>query len=158
MPDTLTVSEDESVFVPNADILWVEDPPGDRRAQVAAIFKEGVTAGAKGLHGKTPVRIEVTVISFHALNMKARYRAPEGTGVYNISFMARIVDARTGKELVPAQRIDADEPGATGRAALKEEAEGRTQRMDNVDQIARTIAGWLGLGPDNRTDFNRIGG
>ena len=144
--------------MPRADILWVEDLPGDRRAQVAEIFKEGVTQGAKGLHGSTPVRIEVTVNKFHALNMKARYRAPEGTGVYDIRFTARIVDARTGEVLVPAEYIAADTPAHTGKAALADEASGITQRTDNIAQIARTVAGWLGLGPDNRTLFNRLGG
>ncbi|MEZ5686808.1 MAG: DUF6778 family protein [Paracoccaceae bacterium] len=56
VPNTLTVSENESVYVPKADIVWVEEPAGDRRAQVKAIFEEGISAGASGLRGATPVR------------------------------------------------------------------------------------------------------
>ncbi len=158
VPDTLSVSEDESVYVPQADILWIEDKPGDRRAQVASIFRDGIRAGARGLHGKTPVRIEATVVKFHALNRKARYSAPEGTGVYDIAFNVQIVDARTGTVLVPPQLIRADAPALTGPAAVRAEQEGSTQRKENVAQIAATVAGWLGLGPDNRTNFERMGG
>lgn len=158
VPNTLTVSENESVYVPKADIVWVEEPAGDRRAQVKAIFEEGISAGASGLRGATPVRIEAVVQKFHALNMKSRYSAPAGTGVYDIAFIARIVDARTGAVLVPDQLIRADAPALTGAAGAQEQAQGKTQRKANVAQISATIAGWLGLGPDNRTSFRRMGG
>ena len=67
VPHTLSVSESESQFVPNADIVWREEPEGDRYAQVQRIFEEGVRAGAQGLRGATPVRIEVTVTKFQPL-------------------------------------------------------------------------------------------
>lgn len=158
VPSTLTVSESETVYVPKADIVWVEEPAGDRRAQVKAIFEEGIAAGASGLRGATPVRIEAVVQKFHALNLKSRFSAPAGTGVYDIAFIARIVDARTGAVLVPDQIINADAPALTGAAAAQEHAQGKTQRKANVAQISATIAGWLGLGPDNRTSFRRMGG
>ena len=158
VPQSLTVSESETSYVPQADIVWVEEPAGDRRAQVARIFEEGVRAGAAGLRGSTPVTVEVTVQKFHALNMKSRYNAPQGTGVYDITFTARILDAKSGAELVPTQQILANAPARTGDAALAEEAAGITQRSTNVAQIAATIAGWLRVGPDNRTTFRRLGG
>ncbi len=158
VPETLTVSEDISSYIPKADIVWQEEPVGDRRAQVAAIFKQGITAGASGLRGKRPVRLRIVVEKFHALNKKARYSAPSGTGVYDIRYTAQVLDARSGAELVAPQYIQADFPGATGAAAKAAEQNGQSQRGDIVAHLTQTTAGWLGLGADNRTSFNRAGG
>ena len=50
VPNSLTVSEAETLL-PNADIVWREDPAGDRHAQVATIMKNAITQGAQGLRG-----------------------------------------------------------------------------------------------------------
>lgn len=158
VPDDLIVSEDNSVFVPDADIVWQEENLGDRRAQVAAILREGITAGAQGLNGSVPVRFEVRLDKFHALNRRALYGAPQGTGVENINFDIRVVDARTGEVLLPVTRIYAEFPGLAGGAYTNALQQGQTQRMRIVQHIQETIAGWLGLGPDNREVFYRRGG
>ncbi|WP_415182562.1 DUF6778 family protein [Phaeovulum sp.] len=158
VPQTLSVSEDIKSYVPRADIVWQEEPLGDRRAQVGWIVKEGITAGATGLRGSRPVRFQVTVSKFHALNKKARRSAPAGTGVHDIRYTVQVVDARTGQELLAPQYIQADFPGKTGAAAVEAEKRGLTQRVAIVAHLTRTTAGWLGLGADNRTDFTRAGG
>jgi len=158
VPDTLTISEDNKVYVPKADIVWQGEPPGDRRAQVAAILKQGIGAGASGLRGSRPVRLQVTLQVFHALNTKSRRSAPEGTGVYDIRYAVTVLDARSGAVIVPAQNIAADFPALTGKSAAAAEARGETQRAVIVQHLAATTAGWLGLGPDNRTQFSRMGG
>ncbi|MFP1644968.1 DUF6778 family protein [Pontitalea aquivivens] len=158
VPETLSVSEDNTVYVPKADIVWQGEPFGDRRAQVARLLREGITHGAAGLNGKQRVRFRVTLQTFHALNEKSRRSAPAGTGVYDIRYTIEVVDARNGAVIVPAQAVAADFPGQTGTAATQMEARGITQRVQVVGHLAATTAGWLGLGPDNRTSFARIGG
>jgi hypothetical protein len=158
VPPTLTVSEDNSVYVPKADIVWQAEAAGDRRAQVSRILQEGIAAGARGLKGPRRVRFRVTLETFHALNIKSRKSAPAGTGVHDIRYLIEVVDAASGAVLVPAQRIAADFPAYTGAEAEAAEARGETQRVRIVGHLAATTAGWLGLGPDNRTTFSRMGG
>lgn len=158
VPKSLIVSENNSVYVPAADIVWQEEDLGDRRAQVKSIISEGIRSGARGLKGSTPVRIEATLVKFHALNRKSLYSAPEGTGVENIVYNIRVVNANSGAELLPATRIRAELPGLTGNAYQNARARGQSQRDRIVAHVSRTTAGWLGLGPDNRGSFNRQGG
>lgn len=158
VPRDLTVSESNAVYVPAADIVWQEEEAGDRYAQVGAIVKEGVQAGARNLPGQRPVRFDVIVRKFHALNRKSLYAAPQGTGVENVYFDIQIVDARTGAVLVPYQRIKAELPGLTGPVYEEAAARGDTQRARIVRHIKETVAGWLTIGPDNQETFFRVGG
>ena len=47
VPKSLSVSEAKSLL-PNADIVWREDPLGDRHAQVGKIVQNAVLRGAQG--------------------------------------------------------------------------------------------------------------
>lgn len=158
VPRSLISSEDNSVYVPSADIVWQEEDPGDRHAQVKAIMTEAITAGARGLRGSIPVRIDATLVQFHALNRKALYSAPQGTGVENVVFDVRVIDTRNGAILLPSTRIHAEFPGMAGNAYINALQQGQTQRIRIVSHVRNTVAGWLGLGPDNRMKFYRYGG
>ena len=61
VPQTLLVSE-ANRYYPKGDIVWRGEPFGDRRAQVKAIFEEGIGRGAAALQGPTPVDLEVEVL------------------------------------------------------------------------------------------------
>lgn len=156
VPDSLTVSE-RNVLVPEADIVWQEDPPGDRRAQVAAIMTEAVSAGAAGLHGPRRVNLLVTLRRFHALTPSAEALQMQNVGVLNVDFTISVVDAATGAVLAGPEAIDAALPGLTGQAAQQARAAGQTQKTEIEAHVRAVIAGWLGLGPDARTSFSRIG-
>jgi len=155
VPKSLTVSEAKSLL-PSADIVWREDPLGDRHAQVAAIMKNAVTIGAQGLRGTRPVIIDVTVSRFHALTFEAERRERDW-GVHNINFTVQVVDARTGEVLVPATPIRAELPALAGSKMLEARRKGQTQKSMITNHVARTVQGWLALGPDNRGDFSRQG-
>lgn len=155
VPSSLTVSEALSL-VPAADIVWREDPIGDRRAQVATIMRDAVTRGASGLNGRQPVRIQITQRRFHALTFEAETRLSDA-GVHNIDFVATVVDARTGAVLAGPEAIQADVPAFSGAAAVAARSRGLTQKIVITDHVAKTIAGWLGIGPDIRNDFTRLG-
>ena len=65
VPESLTVSEAHSYF-PNADIVWREDPPGDRREQIPAVFAEAAARGTEGFDGSRSVELNIVVQQFHA--------------------------------------------------------------------------------------------
>lgn len=158
VPRELRVSESEKSLMPDADIVWKGDPPGDRYAQIEAILRDGAERGVQALHGSTPAVLRITLRRFHALNNAARYFAPDGAGVYTIRFDAGLFLARSGTPILPMQRIDADFPARTSTGAQEEDEQGISQRSLIEEQIARTLAGWLGTGPDNRNSFFRLGG
>ena len=156
VPEALTVSEAKTIF-PRADIVWREDPAGDRRAQVAALLDEAATAGAGGLMGARPVTITLTVSRFHALTFEAESRL-RYSGVHDIEFTASVTDAATGEVLAGPEAIEASLPALSGVNMVEARARGETQRSQITAHVATTIRGWLGLGPDPRGQFRRLGG
>lgn len=156
VPRTLVVSEQRSLL-PSGDIVWREDPPGDRHAQVAAIIGTAATQGVQGLNGARAVRLGLTVTRFHALTFEAETRL-SNAGVHNIDFVAVVTDARTGEVLAGPETIEAAFPALAGADMRAARARGETQKSQIIDHVRRTIAGWLGAGPDNRARFSRAGG
>ena len=155
VPRSLTVSEAKT-YLPAADIVWREDPMGDRHDQVGKIIQDAVLRGAQGLSGARPVIIAVTVTRFHALTFEAEQRF-ENAGVHTINFTAQVVDARTGEVLVPPTAIRAELPAPSGKTMREARRKGQSQKSMITAHVARTVASWLGLGPDVRGSFNRPG-
>lgn len=155
VPKSLKVSEAKSLL-PTADIVWREDPLGDRHAQVDTIMTAAITRGAQGLRGSRGVIIDVTVTRFHALTFEAELRE-KNWGVHNIDFTAQVLDAATGAVLVPATAIRAETPAFAGAQMKAARAKGQTQKSMITNHVAKTVAGWLGIGPDNRGEFSRQG-
>lgn len=155
VPKTLVVSEAKTLL-PKADIVWREDPLGDRHAQVGKIMQAAVLRGAQGLRGSRPVIISITVTRFHALTYEAELSNSDW-GVHNVDFTAQVLDARTGEVLLPAEKIRAETPAWSGARMREARKKGITQKSMITNHVAATVAGWLGLGPDNRGSFNRQG-
>lgn len=156
VPDKLTVSE-EHTYEPKADIVWREDPIGDRHPQVAKIMQDAIRRGAAGLHGPRPVRLKVVVTRFHALTYEAETLNIGGIGVHNVNFTIAVVDARSGAVLVGPEDIDAAMPAMTGAEMIKARVRGESQKSQIEAHVAATIAGWLGTGKDQRDSFVRAG-
>lgn len=154
VPSSLTVSNANS-YIPNADIVWHGEPFGDRRAQVAAIMDEGLTAGASELQGDQPVTIVARLTQFHAVTPAAVARAP--SAVHNIKYTVQVLDSRTGAPLTEPQSIAADLEAYVGAAAVAAAINGETQRNRIVAHIAAVTRGWLGFGPDQRREFSSLG-
>jgi hypothetical protein len=154
-PETLSVSEARSL-VPPADIVWREDPPGDRRAQVAAVVRTAALEGTRGLRGPRPVVLQVTLTRFHALTFEAETRV-RNAGVHNIEFVARVVDARSGAVVAGPDAIEASLPALAGTDMTEARLRGETQRSQITAHLAAVFAGWLGVGPDPRKSFSRLG-
>lgn len=156
VPTTLSVSE-ALVLVPKADIVWREDPVGDRYEQVSRIVAAGMKEGCKKLNGRRAVRIEITVSRFHAMTLEAEALNYD-VGVHNIDFTVRVVDAKSRTVLVPQTFIRAEFPAMTGVTMTQARLRGESQKTQIEAHLARVISGWLGTGPDVRVLFNRIGG
>jgi hypothetical protein len=155
VPKSLKVSEAKTLL-PSADIVWREDPLGDRHAQVGKIMEAAVLRGAQGLRGSRPVIIDITVSRFHALTYEAELSNSDW-GVHNVDFTAQVFDARTGEVLVGPTAIRAETPAWSGARMKEARRMGVTQKSMITNHVAATVAGWLGIGPDNRGTFSRQG-
>ena len=155
VPDSLSVSEEHS-YGPDADIVWREDPKGDRREQVRVIMQKAIAQGARSLKGPRAVKIAVTMSRFHAMTFEAESISLD-VGVHNVDFTAQVFDARTGAALTQPEFIDAAFPAMSGAAMAQARAAGQSQKSQITAHVAATIAGWLGVGPDPRMTFTRAG-
>ena len=154
VPRALTVAEAPSVMVPQADIVWHGDPPGDRRAQVASILEQGAWAGVAGLQGGKPVVLQLTLQQFHGVTPAALSRSP--AAVHNIAFAARFLNAQ-GQPLTEPTNIRADLDAIVGVAAILATQQGATQKYRVTNNIAKVIAGWVGTIEDPRHRFVALG-
>lgn len=154
VPDSLTTTE-ANVLAPEADIVWHGESNGDRKAQVARIVEEGLRRGSSGLRGSQRVALEAQLIEFHGVTPVAINQAP--SAVHNISYWLIVRDRATGEVIAGPDRIQADLPALTRSAAVVAATNGITERQRIVDHVARTTAGWLGVGPDPRNEFVSLG-
>ena len=139
VPRSLKVSE-ANRYLPQGDIVWREDPRGDRYAQVQTIVQSAMDRGVMGLDGPVPVILDVQVRKFHALTEKARYTTG---GRHGIIFEMSVRHAETGALLVPVRRVRADLNAFGGQQALMAIAHGQTQKVRITDHLAAVIRGEL---------------
>lgn len=154
VPDDLTVSDINSL-VPDADIVWHGDPPGDRKAQVAEIVRAGVARGAAGLNGEREVDFHIVLSRFHGVTPAAVAWAT--AAVHSIDFTIQAVDAGTGDALTDPVAVSADLEANVGALAIIAEMQGETDKDRIVERISEVTAGWLGIGPDPRGEFGSAG-
>lgn len=135
VPRSLKVSERNS-YLPRGDIVWREDPIGDRYVQVGTIVQDALTKGVAQLNGPVHVVLDVEVKRFHALTEKTRYSYG---GVHSISFDMALLDPKTGQVLVPPRTVNADLEGFGGQQAIEAEARGLTQKVRISNYLAEVI-------------------
>ncbi len=135
VPTTLKVSEANSYF-PIADIVWHGDPTGNRYDQVQTIFQQAFATGTADLRGTKDVVVDATVTRFHALTQKARYTTG---GMHTLHFVLTVRDAKTGAILDGPRPVVADVKGAGGARAVRQEAEGLTQKTVIEKRLAQVI-------------------
>lgn len=135
VPRSLKVSE-ANRYLPGGDIVWREDPIGDRHAQVQKIFETAFLRTAEQLNGPVPIQVDVQVRKFHALTEKARYTVG---GVHAITFDLAIKDEATGQLLTPIRTIRADLDAFGGQQALQAEARGLTQKVRITGHLSEVL-------------------
>ncbi len=123
-------------YYPSGDIVWREDPMGDRHKQVDAIVTAAMEQGVSGLEGSREVILDVTMTRFHALTEKARYTVG---GVHAIQFNMGLRDALTGQPLGEPRFVKADFEALGGQAAVRAEAHGMTQKVRITNHLSWVI-------------------
>lgn len=151
VPKALEVSE-ANTYLPKGDIIWRGDAPGDRHAQVGAIFDTAMARGTASMKSGVPVTLDIQVTRFHALSDRTRQSVG---GVHSIRFVLNVRDARTGELLRPAKMIQADINGYGGQAARRAELAGQTQKVRITDFLAGVIE--TELTNPNGFENNRLG-
>ncbi|GAW35047.1 hypothetical protein RA2_02106 [Roseovarius sp. A-2] len=136
VPDTLRVSE-ANRYYPGGDIVWREDPPGDRHAQVRAIFEAALHDGVAQMpKGAVPAVLDVTVTRFHALSEKARYTIG---GVHAVQFEFVLRNPDTGEAYGAPKFVKADLKAFGGQKAINAEREGITQKLRISEHLSKVI-------------------
>ncbi|UWQ76278.1 DUF6778 family protein [Leisingera sp. M658] len=135
VPRSLSVSEANS-YLPKGDIVWREDPYGDRHAQVQAIVQRAMEAGSTGMGGAIEADLHIELQRFHALTQKARYTTG---GIHAITFKMRLTDPATGALLRPEKTIEADLKAFGGARALEAMSRGQTQKVRITGHLANVV-------------------
>lgn len=135
VPVELSVSE-ANIFLPRADIVWREDPIGDRKEQVQTILIDAISAGASQVTQGRPVTMEVRVNTFHALTEKTRYTVG---GRHNINFDYLLRDAETGIPVAEVQNVALKFKAYGGARAFEAMARGETQKVRITQHVKDTI-------------------
>lgn len=138
VPRSLKVSE-ANRYLPAGDIVWREDPMGDRYEQVKTIMQGAFDKGVSDLgtgEGARAVHLDVSVSRFHALTEKARYTVG---GVHAIQFSLQLRDAETNAVVYGPKKIKADFDALGGRTAVQAEANGVTQKVRITNHLAYVI-------------------
>lgn len=153
VPRSLVVSE-EDLLIPNADIVWRGDPPGDRHQQVAEIFLAAakVVSGEAPPEGAAPAEAEddaanaaadtpglilsIEVTRFHALTERARYTTG---GNYGMRYTLTLRDPASGAVVSGPHKIVGDIKAVGGARALAEEMAGRTEKAVVTARIVQVL-------------------
>ena len=136
VPKSLKVSE-ANRYYPGGDIVWREDPRGDRHAQVKAIFESAMQKGVDAMQpGQVPAVLDIQVTRFHALTEKARYTTG---GVHALQFHMLLRNPETGAPYGEPQFVKADFKALGGQAAIRAEAKGVTQKYRITNHLASVI-------------------
>ncbi|MCI2398222.1 DUF6778 family protein [Aliiroseovarius subalbicans] len=143
VPKTLKVSE-ANRFFPNADIVWREDPLGDRYSQVEAVITEAITQGVAGMDGTREVKVQLELTRFHALTEKTRFGAPQGSATHDIKMLLTVLDAQTGAVIEATRPFEIEFEAHTNQFALADIAQGITQRKRITEKLAQLIQSELG--------------
>ncbi|MDX1781944.1 MAG: DUF6778 family protein [Thalassovita sp.] len=150
---SLRVSE-ANMYYPMGDIVWRDDPIGDRHTQIARIFQESLTrVQQKNEDGALPVVVDVDLLRFHALTEKTRYTIG---GVHSIAFNMTVRNPLTGDVIVPEHEVHADLRGYGGAKAIAAEQQGLTQKVRITQHLANVIAQELaapGSAPEGVTEL-----
>ena len=136
VPSTLKISEANSYY-PAGDIVWREDPYGDRAAQISAIFNDSLGRVASTTNGVLPAKVEIELVRFHALTEKTRLSIG---GVHNMRFFMTVRDQNTGAVLIPRHFVEANLKAYGGDRAFEAVRKGLTQKVRITQHLANVIA------------------
>lgn len=144
IPESMPVDNVGNVRVPPDNMLvWFGDPPGDRKAQVKALLRDAVIAGAAdALSGGRPIVFRLNVDQFHALTPVARATNIQ-LGVHSMQFDFQVLDASTGEVLASEDNVTADLRAFSGTQATLAEQAGQGQKIRIQTRVSQVVRQWL---------------
>ena len=144
IPESMPVDNVGNVRVPPDNMLvWFGDPPGDRKAQVKALLRDAVIAGAAdALSGGRPIVFRLNVDQFHALTPVARATNIQ-LGVHSMQFDFQVLDASTGEVLASEDDVTADLRAFSGTQATLAEQAGQGQKIRIQTRVSQVVRQWL---------------
>jgi hypothetical protein len=155
-PRSLTTSL-ANTQMPDVDIIWRGDGPGDVYAQVEKILEEAMAQAVTRFHpsvkGSRPVILHAELVQFHSLTERARSNIG---GIHNTDFILTVVDANTGELLAGPAAIEADVKAYGGAAADRLVAVGQTMRVRIIQRVSDVIATYLGIAGDRAVHTGRV--
>jgi len=156
VPRTLTTSTANGQM-PDVDIIWREDGPGDVYVQVEAIMEEAMAQAVArfnpSIKGNRPVILRSEQVQFHSLTERARSNIG---GIHNVDFILTVVDANTGELLAGPAPIEADVTAFGGARAEAAVAVGQTMRVRIIQRVADVIATYLGIAGERAVERGSI--
>ena len=143
VPTSLIVSTNPNEQFPQTDIVWYEDPVGDRRVQVQTIVETGMKQAVAGLRGSAQVDVLVTVRKFHAVTPKALASSLPAWHDIKLDIQIRSADSTAVAASVGLNADSIALTQGTARAAL---AAGETQKSRIIARISQAVRLWLQSG------------
>ncbi|MDU8911266.1 DUF6778 family protein [Aestuariicoccus sp. MJ-SS9] len=131
VPQDLKVSE-ANLFYPWGDIVWRGDPYGNRKEQVAAIFRDALERARPDTAGARVATVEITLRRFHSVSEKTRYSIG---GVHNIVFDLVLRDPESGAVLREVKELRTNLNALGGERAKAADRQGLTMK----ERIARHL-------------------
>ena len=144
VPQNLTVSTDPNEQFPQVDIVWYEDPAGDRKEQVQAIVERGMRGAVAELVGPTKVEADVVVRRFHAVTPKALNGSLPAW--HDVTLDITLRDANSGAVIAQILGLNADSTALTQGQSKAALARGQTQKSRIVARIVLVVQQWLRSG------------
>lgn len=136
VPRTLTTSEANTIK-PHVDIVWHEDPAGDRHGQVDALMTAALEPAFQAVNGTIPVIVTLEVTRFHAQTYRVRYSNLPSE--HEVEFNLIVTHAETGEILSGPRHVDLTFMAYGGDQAIAADAQGITQR----DRITERLVAWV---------------
>lgn len=143
VPRQLSVSE-ANTFKPRADIVWREDPLGDRYVQIETLLSQGLAPLTQDQIEGRRVVVDVQITKFHALTQKTRYTVG---GTHDIHFFLSVLDAQTGEMLGQPRLIETELEAYGGAKALEAMSRGETQKLRIQRHVLEVLRRELGVQP-----------
>ncbi|NIZ08772.1 DUF6778 family protein [Pseudooceanicola sp. HF7] len=124
VPRSLKTNETDNRH-PDVDIVWREDPEGDRHAQVQTIVTDAARRAFKASNGGQDANVGIEVAYFHAMSDKTR--ATTG-GWLTVTLYVTITDPVTQELLEPTYELKTQLNGYGGAEAIAAVDRGETQK------------------------------
>ncbi len=148
---------DANSQMPDVDIIWREDGPGDVYLQVEVILEEAMAQAVSQMQnsvkGNRKVILIADLVQFHSLTERARSNIG---GIHNIDFNLTVVDAVTREVLSGPAYIESDVHAFGGAEAVAAVARGETMRVRIIQRVSDVIATYLGVAGDRAVQSGSI--